>query len=104
MTPMGAINRDWAKEEAELSEGGEMSQEDLERILSEVSHPFDEEISEAGGKLEALLNPGKKSLVDDLDILHWKRTAALVARAYEAGKEKGLVLANQFKSSQEEDS
>ena len=69
-----------------------MCQERLDAILEPIAKPFDEAIHEKGLLLDAALGQEHQTLLDELDELHWRRTAALVEKAFEVGLDVGLVL------------
>ncbi len=65
--------------------------EPLEAELAALASPFDEAIARLGDPLEQALPGDLRHLLDELESLHWRRTAALVVRAYAAGLEARSV-------------
>jgi|GEM_PF-7073220 len=63
----------------------------LEAELAALASPFDEAIALLGDTLEQALPGDLRHLLDELESLHWRRTAALVVRAYAAGLEARSV-------------
>jgi len=69
-----------------------MCQDHLDAILEPIAKPFDDAIHEKGLLLDAALGQEHQTLLDELDELHWRRTAVLVAKAVEVGLDVGLAL------------
>lgn len=69
-----------------------MCQEQLDAILKPIAKPIDEAIHEKGLLLDGALGLEHPTFLDELDELHWRRTAALVAKAFDVGLDVGLAL------------
>jgi hypothetical protein len=65
--------------------------EPLEAELAALASPLDEAIALLEDTLEQALPGELRHLLDELESLHWRRTAALVVRAYAAGLEARSV-------------
>ena len=61
----------------------------LDLELAELARPYDEAIARLGEKLEGALPAQLRDGLDELEALHYRRTAALVSRAYTCGHVQG---------------
>lgn len=76
-----------------------MDLHELEELFEAVGRPFDQAITDKGAELEATLRDNCRTLLDEIEELHWNRSRALTIKAFAVGKDIGRALAPHLTSS-----